>query len=167
MIETSKVSFLVFYWSKTQRKTLRKTSFFSRRKYSSQRARSRGVFFRFFSTFVYLNDGKRYLKIRRGTRKRAACCSRCAQKNANTTLLLLFVLLLNYSYCGAGKKKSCNRLRWTSTSPTRTETFSPARAISCGSFLASSYLSLFSFLQNVDLWIKPLVSTPTSTKMPN
>ena len=59
------------------------------------------------------------------------------------------------------------RRRWTSTSPTRTETFSPARAISCGSFLASSYLLLFSFLQNVDLWIKPLVSTPTSTKMPN
>ena len=60
MIETSKVSFLVFYLSKTddrwQRKTLRETSFFSRSKYSSQRTRSRGVFFRFFSTFVYLND---------------------------------------------------------------------------------------------------------------
>ena len=73
-----------------------------------------------------------------------------------------------YSYYCAGKKKSCNRLRWTSTSPTRTETFSPARAISCGSFLAVYLLfSFFEVLQNVDLWIKPLVSTPTSTKMPN
>ena len=58
MIETSKVSFLVFFYrSKTQRKTLRETSFFSRRKlvFFTTHTIER-VFFRFFSTFVYRDE---------------------------------------------------------------------------------------------------------------